>query len=113
MEILFTIFIRYGAFVPICIVLGSYFVRHYINVFPNKLIPILNILVAVSCMVIWTPLIKAHWPISLRIFNGILYGLSATGLHQLIKQFKSFIRMQKYRKLIREKLKLEEESAER
>ena len=66
--------------------------------FPNKLIPILNLIAAVLLVCIWEPLIKANWPLSLRIFNGVIYGLCATGLHQLFKQTHTFFRLRKYKK---------------
>ena len=97
-DLLFTIFIRYGALVPVCIIIGAYVVKHNIPAFPNKLIPILNIIVAVLCLIFWTPLIKAQWPLSLRIFNGLLYGFAATGVHQTFKQIGSYFRIKKYKK---------------
>lgn len=101
LDFLFTIFIRYGALVPVCILISSFALKHATPAFPNKLIPIINITVSIFCLVFWSPLIKAHWPLSLRIFNGLLYGFAATGIHQTFKQLRSFIRLNKYKKKLR------------
>lgn len=97
---LYIIFIKYGAIVPLCILLGAYVIKHYIPAFPDKLIPIVNIIVSVLCLIFWSPLIKAPWPLNLRIFNGVLYGFAATGIHQTWKQLRAFFRIKKYRKQI-------------
>lgn len=98
LHFLFLIFIKYAALVPLCICLGAYIIKRFIVKFPNKLIPVLNLIVAILLVCIWGPLIKAHWPLSLRIFNGVIYGLCATGLHQIFKQTHTFFRLRKYKK---------------
>lgn len=101
MAVLYKIFITYGALVPLSICLGSYFLKNKIPQFPNRLIPIVNLIVSMLLVTLWYPLIIMHYPLPLRIFNGILYGLAATGLHQLVKQTRDYIRIKKYIKYLK------------
>lgn len=95
---LFKILVVYGALIPLSICLGSFLLKHWVPQFPNKLIPIVNLVVAVICVIVWFPLIKMGYPLELRVFNGVLYGLSSTGLHQIFKQTNEYIRLRKYKK---------------
>lgn len=97
MSDIFKIFISYGGIIPICIIIGSYMLLRYTKI-PRKIIPVVNLLVGMFATFCWYPLIVRHYPVPYRIFNGFLYGCTATGLHQLYAQTKMFIAYRQFKR---------------
>lgn len=96
MQYLYKIFVSYGAIIPICLCFSSFIIKHYIVQISNKLIPLINLVMAILFTLFWYPLYIRDYPVVMRIFNGFLYGLVCTGLHQLFKQTSEYIRIHRY-----------------
>lgn len=105
LNFLYVIFIKYAALVPLCVMAGEHVLRWRIPKFPNGLIPLTNLIASILLLVFWAPLIRSHWPLGLRIFNGILYGFAVTGIHQFFRQTRDYIRLRKLRKQMKKNIK--------
>lgn len=67
--------------------LCSFLLKKFIKKFPNKLIPLTNVIVSLITTLIYLDFhFDNHAPIFFRVVMGILDGLAAVGLHQFIKK---------------------------
>ena len=87
--------VRFSIFIIIDILglcLCSFLLKRGIKKFPNKLIPLANVIVSITTTILY---LDYHFnkkaPLLFLIVMGIIDGLAATGLHQLIKQTKQYI----------------------
>ena len=76
------------------------FIGHIVKkrfvVFPNKLIPILNIILSLIATCIWGVFSEHNYAISIYIQIGIVYGLASVGLHQVVKQTIDYFKIYNY-----------------
>lgn len=80
--------------------LAGYINKRYIIAFPNKLIPILNILTSLVITCLWGVISKHDHTILFCAQVGVIYGMASIGLHQAIKQTIDYFKIRRY---IREK----------
>lgn len=78
--------------------LAGYVIKRYLIAFPNKLIPILNMVASLIITCIWGVASQHNHTIFFCAQVGAIYGLASTGLHQVIKQTTDFFRIRNYLK---------------
>lgn len=91
-------FILYSIICIICLCLCGYIIKRYVFVYPNKLIPIFNVIFSVVMSCVWSLGIEHKLDILFIFFVGTIYGLASVGLHQIIKQTYTHIKMMGLRK---------------
>ena len=75
------------------ICLSAFILKKFIKKFPNKLIPLVNICISMITTVCY---LDYHFnkkaPMLFLIVMGLMDGLAATGLHQLVKQTRHYMK---------------------
>lgn len=86
---------RFSIFIMIDILglcLCSFLLKRFVKKFPNKLIPLVNVITSIITTVLY---LDYHFnkkaPLLFLFVMGVIDGLAATGLHQLIKQTKQYV----------------------
>lgn len=75
--------------------LCSFILKKYVKKFPNKLIPIVDVVLSLITSLLYLTYHFSGFPIRFYIITGIENGLAAVGLHQLIKQTKQYLKIRK------------------
>ncbi len=74
------------------ICLSAFIFKKFIKKFPNKLIPLVNISMSMITTICYLDYhFQKKAPMLFLIVMGLIDGLAATGLHQLVKQTKQYI----------------------
>ena len=76
--------------------LCSFLLKRVVKKFPNKLIPLVNVILSIVTTMLYLDYHFEHKaPIRFLFVMGCLDGLAATGLHRLIKQTHQYLTIKK------------------
>ena len=91
--------VRFSIFIIIDILglcLCSFLLKKFIKKFPNNLIPLVNVIISLITTILY---LDYHFnnkaPFLFLAVMGVIDGLAATGLHQLIKQTSRYLFVKK------------------
>ena len=87
--------VRFSIFIIIDILglcLCSFLLKKFVKKFPNKLIPLVNVtLSTITTMLYLDYHFQNRAPMLFLAVMGVIDGLAATGLHQLVKQTSQYL----------------------
>lgn len=98
MSELFRMILSNGIFIMLGLFAGSAVIQKHIVTFPNELLPLFNGVLGTILSTLWFTLHYPHIPIFISMLVGFLFGLAATGLHQLITKTKRYYVLRKFTK---------------
>ena len=91
--------VRFSIFIIIDILglcLCSFLLKKFVKKFPNNLIPLINVIISTITTILYLDYhFKNKAPFLFLAVMGVIDGLAATGLHQLIKQTAKYIFIKK------------------
>lgn len=105
-NLLFEDFIVFSILVILCLNVVGFTLKKIMK-FPDPLIPITLSLLSFILTISWYIFIKEIDSLRWAILFGMLYGLSAIGLHQIIKQTRTYFRAFIFNKYKKERRKRE------
>ena len=73
----------------------SFVLKKFVKKFPNKLIPIVDVVVSLLTTISYIRYKGIEVPLHFTIIMGIVDGLAAVGLHQVYKQTKAYFVLKK------------------